>query len=68
MAEADPTCQNPLGFTDMVLTWKRQHVGSRGEKSQVDRQNLVFVIICKLSLLHPSSVEYEMGHTLFPVD
>ena len=33
-----------------------------------NKQNLIIVIICKLSLLHPSSMEYEMGHTLFPVN
>lgn len=45
-----------------------KHVGSRGEKSRVDNQNLVIVIICKLSLLQPSLMEYEMGDTLSPVN
>lgn len=45
-----------------------KHVGRRGEKGRVDNQNLVIVIICKLSLLHPSVMEYETGATLSPVN
>ena len=42
-------------------------MGSRGEKSRVDNQNLIIVIICKLSLLHPSLLEYEIGDIPSPL-
>lgn len=39
-------------------------MGSRGEEDRVDTGNII-VIIFKLSLLYPSSMEYEMGDTPF---
>lgn len=61
-AEARPTCQSLLGLTGETAG------GSRGEEDRVDNRNLIIVIICKLGLLHPFLMEYEVGDTPSPVN